>query len=1415
MDSQHIDMEIRTSFNISPEKDPGYIELHYMELNTSQMVVIDDDFVFRLHQPFIWSIDVDNKDVLPKGTRVSNAPTKLIYYAISGDEKYVATLSIKDEFLRLDVWDMELKLDSSPAVDAANNGGELMGKDAYNEYRAPFTPNSCAQSEIPIPKPVQNDLCTLNESMNALPSLICLKMVAYQLEIVYDPMQELLGNSPKPASAASPQLSVSFDASKVALTGGNKNYLKEHFLVFAFKKTEKANYGRQELSRVTGDVIGEELKGFCGFGKFHFTSTKEQDPKYELFITCDGMNVDIYNVHGKWETIRRIPLSTHSISNYGQLIEGLSGKYFSWSDKDDNFSVCNLETGRLVFPMASFRGTANFSRDGSLMICLQESNIITTRWTESGTMIGASDIFNAESRQAFPAFINNGRHFIVPLIGSDDRFGLGSIGMILDTSTHFCVERVSFPTYNLSQQLQCAGSDGQYLYSLHGSKLDLIRLQDIVIPPYPRSRYPCNKRCLSKLTKLKRNVVVMPPSDVKVFVSPSSDLTIAVEFQELDTSKHAIVISVSNSQSKPRVMLSIPPTVISSRRHAMRYKFYVDKENLELIVGCVPYVMVWKLPTTIGARATLQLAWWRLECKHKDITPDSAGCEMELAVCTHGQAYTELWDKSKFSNAGLRGDDPLDAEPFRFINGLFTLISMFEYGDDSFRQAVLQYVGRYANRNVDTETVLTKICREVTQKNYELYGIFLKALLDSDQVRWAPKPGLSRELNPISIFLGITEEVPRAINLAWIVIDYCIRMAKGEHDPQFLSPVLNSLKELLKMRKLYPDHVLSTLRRLAFIRVKEKSYVIDRAIIAHPPWSRRRSWSVNKDSSDSDSPASRRRWRFWETSERPIYKCEDPVFRLDKSPQFREHDPQNDKFTRDVFVASFDMLWSDPKTKSNTKPDTKSDTRSSIEKIQYNNRSPPSWGRILLFIIWVKCKIKRGDGDRVRCYDDIPLEALDNPAVAALIEFKWNTIGYKYWLARFTFQCIFYFLVLLTVFLQVYDRDHTWSLMGIFIAIIVMATFFLLLELQQLLHTGTPYFGSLYNWIDLATFSLPLSGSICQIVNIRNNDEGGNISTLSFSVLFIFLHFLFELKIIRSVCRFVTIIIRTLGSLQIFIIIFLAGIVAFALAILHLARGCPANICDDSEVKFPLHFYRAISSTYFFMGGIWDSASADFDNDNWAFHTMMMLYFFFTTILLLNVLISLINEAFDDAKETWELVWMDNKLRYIEGAETLARSIPGFCETSDLFPKEIYYSATIQQQKAYHDKYFKVKNEDLSGDGDGDSSSQKQTGKKSPPGTGAEAAHLSATDLEALKQGHKDLRMLQETQHKDHLDAVKRELQQTQNQLQALQSQLTEQRIEFKEQLMDIKMFMSALLEARMSEQSGQSGSTVTKNQNM
>ncbi|KAF9953731.1 hypothetical protein BGZ72_005194 [Mortierella alpina] len=175
---------------------------------------------------------------------------------------------------------------------------------------------------------------------------------------------------------------------------------------------------------------------------------------------------------------------------------------------------------------------------------------------------------------------------------------------------------------------------------------------------------------------------------------------------------------------------------------------------------------------------------------------------------------------------------------------------------------------------------------------------------------------------------------------------------------------------------------------------------------------------------------------------------------------------------------------------------------------------------------------------------------------------------------------------------------------------------------------------------------------------------------------------LFELRIDKSVCKYVSIIRQSVVEIRVFLFIFAGGILAFSVSTLHLLRGCPVpGSCEEPTTKFSRHFIGALSSTFFFMGGRFDPVEDELESEDWSFHVMLGLLFFFTVIVMLNVLIALINEAFKKGNDAWRLDWIEARLQYIEVAENLSYHIPGFRETYSWFPKEIYFCSKAQEDK--------------------------------------------------------------------------------------------------------------------------------------
>ncbi|KAG0228107.1 hypothetical protein BGX31_006717 [Mortierella sp. GBA43] len=1338
--SLQINMEIVLATNKQPATNGDYVELHYLDLRAYDP---HGSIKGPFSLPHLWSIKVDHE----KGSDVTNTsqPAELSCFAISGNGNFVATLSVKGNYLQLDLWDLQLN-DKSVVSQAGITGAEMDG-DNYSEHRSP-----CAQSLIPL---------SLVNDHSFIPVL---GMVDDSFTI-----------------------SVSWDGSMVALMIHTKQHINGTFQALKIDRNPEKTPASglpvlTSLGPIAFNKLCPKLEAFCGFGKFHI---KDQNRNNELFITCDGVSVDIYSVIGAWNHVRGIKLSVNSpIPNPKSLIDGLRGHYFGWLNEDDIVLICDLNSRIVSYSEEPYCSRVIFSSDGSKMV-FQAGNTFTTRWTRSGTELSSATIPHNIIGGVDFAFLENDDRIIIPTGISNEHNGRGIPGVILDATNFSTVGMAYVPIARL-QHLQSGGTHSQYLYTSSRSTLRLTSLKDVMDPPKLPSSYQCDRRCFTELSATEVLDDMLGES-LDGPLSLTSGLTFSVKYLRVPSRRsqepglRSVSVWLSDGQGEPREVLLIPPIdTINIPKSDQQYDVAFDLPNLQMIVFTGTYVMVWRVPTTLDENFMLLLAW------STPISPiQTPGGDYsllnEVAHCSHGHQYIRvLQNRNLVDTLRLHSDDAFGPYPSQFLNGIPVLVEMFSTGDSDFRQLVLSYIGRYLNRYSpgDDASIMFKICQNITQKNWMSTRTFLKALLDSEHGRWVPRPGL--ESNPIGQLLdrgdpkpSVGVSVPRAIDIAQIVIDYCIRMAKKEKDHQFISPVMGCLGKLVSLRRQRSDVVSEILQKLAFIPARKQSFVIDRAIIP----------------------------RSAGLSPRPIYDCRNPVLHLDRTSLSTEHVPQNDNFTRDLFVASFEMLW-----------------HVSVEQSDPPSRIPPRLPKLILECIkqtqakismhrrsleYIVLYIAMGLPDNMTVgmffsamrlfygatstvkYHDFALESLDNPAIAALIEYKWNTFGFIYWFSRFLLQCIYYILVLVAVFVQVYSEQQE-QLLGVFIAITVMACYFLILE-------------SVYNWMDIIVFSLPSAGSVCQILNITIEGADYNTSTLSFSVLFIFLHFLFELRVNKMVCHFVTIITGIIGGIRLFFIVFAAGILAFTIAILHLIRACPSGTCDQSGVKFPRHFFGAISSTYFFMGGIWDPVSDELSGDDWSIHIMMIFYFFFTTILLLNVLISFINNAFNVADETWQLVWVENRMQYVVAAERIFCAFPEYRkQRQDYFPEEIYYSATFHEVKAYTDKYPSSDMADQPTQPEEKSKPSKEVSvaKTTVPVTCNNAVAGQRTENWQNPTQQSYLRSEQQQQlieQRNTIRELKNETQQSRQQLNELKEQLTRQQQSFDEQTKESQRQMTLL----------------------
>ncbi|KAF9138335.1 hypothetical protein BGX30_009264 [Mortierella sp. GBA39] len=1056
-----------------------------------------------------------------------------------------------------------------------------------------------------------------------------------------------------------PMIAISSDGTQIVVGSGREMAHGMPFQVFQLPPSkvllDKDNsFPPATLTRVPS--ICPDLAGYVGLGVFHRIDPANTD---ERFIIFNGITLEVYDTES-WGRIYRLELGYQRGDDYTSCItQSIRGRYFCWNGFKGVISIWDIETGRIasnIFVEEDRAATyAVLSPDGS-KVAVSVKGTVQVFDAVTGIKMGSyyegldsDNIFNLIFEQDH--FLTTNRS----LSNTNDVFmpNMRSIVRVRDmvvVEDHYVHEdyAVQFPHTG----------HVPFFLNAQGSVVNFLSLGNILYPP--SEEYSCGTT--SDCPMLDRSFDIFYVDSVRTFVNSEDIAFTAYSAQKYVAGEatHTLQVGIGGNYEE----MTDTMTLILGK--AAEHRIFWVRETSQLFVVNEGYLFTWTLSNASTNVATLDRI-----VKFLDHDPDHAKDQritdiLNVKMCEHACQYTiEIKPTYWLTNNGSSTVRPPAGTPnniltfpkfaadtfkttqdYRDEMGVLGLIQLYRFGDQDFKDEIIRFLkNRIRPTRENPLSCLVTLCRAWSSDDRFALEQIVAELLPPNYITWIPDPHEDKSTEPLAILLEIAQTRPRVFGVAKAVMKYCVSHANRSKNLAFLSPLFGSMHEVME---LYPEEALECMGRIAFIPVKNRAYIIDNHTLALPP---------------------RPRLRFWEPRTKPLVKTKEPIMQFNFTGE--KADSSNDGFTRPVFMASFDALWY---YKDQQQTELKKDGFQAA-----SNTATTTWWKTLYHMFRLKCHIKMPAV--VECYD-FNLEFFDNPAIAALVDYKWNTIGYSYWLFRFVFQSFFYILVVLAALMQVYSNPS--HLVELFIAIIVFASIFLWLELLQAVHSWTR---STYNGLDMIAFGLPLVASAIQLNSISNGDLKGNTRVMSASVLAVFLHMLFELRIYKQVCKYVMIIQQTVIEIRGFFIIFAGGLLAFTIATEHLLRACPVEGCERDDTDFPRHFFFAMSATYFFMGGRYDPVSPLFDQPDAGFHLMMIVYFFFTVIVMLNVLIALINVAFTKGDDGWRLAWIESRLRYIESAENMSHRIPGFRQAHDWFPKQIYFSATPQQVRDYQEKY--------------------------------------------------------------------------------------------------------------------------------
>ncbi|KAF9148437.1 hypothetical protein BG015_009836 [Linnemannia schmuckeri] len=695
------------------------------------------------------------------------------------------------------------------------------------------------------------------------------------------------------------------------------------------------------------------------------------------------------------------------------------------------------------------------------------------------------------------------------------------------------------------------------------------------------------------------------------------------------------------------------------------------------------------------------------------------GCTVDAnwSVCQHQQFHQ--YDRSTNIVTKKNLLDPRIYDLGTFLDGVAQLSRIFKDADDKSKQAITRYIKRHINHNLDPKdnsaTVLMHLCSSWTPESHENILSFIHALFGSPAFRWIPTAGMNRETNPISILLGHLDTSVVVVDIVEIMTGYCVHQAKADSDIRFLVPVFLSLRVAVKSKYITSGLLSKAMRTFAYFPARDYRFAMDHHAFA---------------------------LRIFKSRGRKkmLHERKHPTLYLTSK---NVHKTNNERLTPHLYVASFDMLWV-------------------IEEIPFPKQKPLA---ILLRILLLVTLTRR---KRYVCHP-FSLQDLDNPALAALIRFKWTQFGYVYWIYRIVFYSYiawFYVILILSNLLSDKENEPVENIYNINVILSWLFAVGSARDLVVLTCLKMKPRDFVYKIVEILVAFVP-SIALMAIALSFDLDVYYFVTALSILILLLQLF-----RVMKTVGSFLSVLWRALRSVKILLAVFAYIICAYGVVFYYLQYlACEDDKCpkipDDDSAAFV-----SITMTYFMTGGMYGLVDDKIKTGNWILHVIMVTFLFIVTIML-NILFGMVNHAFGNHDRTSELEWMEDRMVFVMRAENLFRWIPYIRNNSSWFPEKIYYTATPQEVRDYRlESQRLAKNAAVAALPLEDDTQDKTIVLNEP------AEHATTTEQRApekrqvwIDQLREDMRTEFKEELREQLEAQKKQLD---DQMEKLQAQLSE-----------------------------------------
>ncbi|KAF9156447.1 hypothetical protein BG015_005171 [Linnemannia schmuckeri] len=1133
--------KLRSTFQ---SKDLPLFKLHYVELGTSsfQSTTGEEDYVlYGFGNP-------DQVITVDRGPNSVERPTatKIRTFGISDKGEFAVTLHLREGYPN----------PGSPTT--SNEAATTITIDASTSTATVNNPATSSASTIDGTRPraravisvwdLRSPTDSIEVDLKARPDWDPLQYSVPCAEIG-DILPEML-TSPEAWKNFRASVSISTNGTKVALCGIENTYGAFSFVAYDCNlpaHTDRVRGPRTLIRRPTCEM----LQSFSGYGVFHRINPDQFDPydnnNNERFIAFNGSVFDVYSTEASgWIWLYRITLAPdrglHRANSYG-IVQSLRGRYFAWTGNRGVVSIWDIEKFKLVkniyvdidkspiHAALSPDGTkVAISVKGSVQIYQSVTGILLGTHTKGVTSDNNSEV------------VLGNEYFVVKdnSRAPDEPAEIRAVVRIKD------MKAVDYEHLHQDYRMMYPIPSTTIIASYkQGSVLNIKRMTGIETPSL---QHPCgNELCEPNEVPIDDFI------DKKslAYESRAGDVFLVTCFQAFRNGCMNMMLKVTVGVSTNDSSASSPKSMIIPLGDTTApFRGFYLSEPSKLIVFAEGYMKTWVLSSTAAHICQLDYIWGSLPYQPEHAKSYCFRPMLEARSCQHGSSMwfrlaKPIWyDDHKVveSNPDLTESDILTVPPNpevetvttkeaqRLEYGIFSLIDIYGYGDRSCKKDIIRYLLTCIRPStINPTSCLVPLCNAWSPKNQDYLVALVHEILPKARVTWIPDVKATETTDPLAILMNIARKERSVLAVVRVVMSYCVAQATRFKNMAFLYPLFGSMREIIKY---YPEEALKYMGRIAYFRVKHPSYI----------------WE-NNTPYQKLTPL---RFPFFESIRR-IVMSELEIkreARKDSIMQFKynmekKDGEDGDGSTDPVFMASFDALWYNKNrdvdkkesriggfkrrrrnsTESGGTSGSKSVGGGSDAQLTPHNSmtttdifgeplipEKTTWWKALFHMVQIKLLLRVPPV--VECYE-FSLELFDNPAIAALVSYKWDTIGYPYWFVRFLCQFFYYMLVVTAALTQVYNPRPS-RLFGVFIAIITMAGIFILLEVMQAIQDWRRYFRqdstkkfslkSHYNIVDVMAFGIPLAASIQQLILIYSGELSSNNRALSFSVLVVFFH---------------------------------------------------------------------------------------------------------------------------------------------------------------------------------------------------------------------------------------------------------------------------------------------------------------------